>query len=158
MLIYRFPNQEITKKNGGFAKIKTFPKNGFVIQKFKGSDAFVFEEDEIQNSFTFLKNQHPLFTKNDYLKAGEKLVIALQNSEVKKTVLSRIHSQTFDTSKSLELFYLIEKEYPSAFVYCFSDPILGTWLGASPEILLTKEKDIFQTTALASTKNAEDCH
>ena len=56
MLIYRFPNQEITKKNGGFAKIKTFPKNGFVIQKFKGSDAYVFEEDEIQNSFTFLKN------------------------------------------------------------------------------------------------------
>ena len=79
------------------------------------------------------------------LQAGEKLVIALQNSEVKKTVLSRIHSQTFDTSKSLELFYLIEKEYPSAFVYCFSDPILGTWLGASPEILLKKEKDIFQT-------------
>ena len=59
-------------------------------------------------------------------------------------------------SKSLELFYLIEKEYPSAFVYCFSDPNLGTWLGASPEILLTKEKAIFQTTALASTKNADD--
>jgi isochorismate synthase len=156
MLIYRFPNQEITKKNGGFVKIKTFPKNGFVIQKFKGSDAYIFEEDETQNSFTFLKNQHQLFTKNDYLQAGEKLVIALQNSEVKKTVLSRIHSQTFDTSKLLELFYLIEKEYPSAFVYCFSDPILGTWLGASPEILLTKEKDIFQTTALASTKNADD--
>jgi isochorismate synthase len=156
MLIYRFPNQEITKKNGRFAKIKTFPKNGFVIQKFKGSDAYVFEEDETQNSFTFLKNQHQLFTKNDYLLVGEKLLHALKTTEVKKTVLSRIHSQTFDTSKSLELFYLIEKEYPSAFVYCFSDPILGTWLGASPEILLKKEKDIFQTTALASTKNADD--
>ena len=156
MLIYRFPNQEITKKNGGFVKIKNFPKNGFVIQKFKGSDAYVFEEDETQNSFTFLKNKAPLFTKKDYLKAGKKLVIALQNSKVKKTVLSRIHSQTFDTSKSLELFYHLEREYPSAFVYCFSDPILGTWLGASPEILLTKEKDIFQTTALASTKNADD--
>jgi len=92
MLIYRFPNQEITKKNGGFTKIKTFPKNGFVIQKFKGSDAYVFEEDETQDSFTFLKSQQPLCTKNDYLQAGEKLVIALQNSEVKKTVLSRIHS------------------------------------------------------------------
>ena len=156
MLIYRFPKQEITRKNGGFAKIKTFPKNGFVIQKFKGSDAYVFEEDETQNSFTFLKNQAPLFTKKDYLLVGEKLLHTLKTKEVKKTVLSRIHSQTFDTSKSLELFYLIEKEYPSAFVYCFSDPILGTWLGASPEILLKKEKDIFQTTALASTKNADD--
>jgi isochorismate synthase len=156
MLIYRFPNQEITKKNGGFVKIKNFPKNGFVIQKFKGSDAYVFEEDETQNSFTFLKNQAPLFTKKDYLLVGEKLLHTLKTKEVKKTVLSRIHSQTFDTSKSLELFYLIEKEYPSAFVYCFSDPILGTWLGASPEILLKKEKDIFQTTALASTKNADD--
>jgi hypothetical protein len=84
MLIYRFPNQKITKKNGGFAKIKTFPKNGFVIQKFKGSNAYVFEEDETQNSFTFLKSQQPLCTKNDYLQAGEKLVITLQNSEVKK--------------------------------------------------------------------------
>lgn len=156
MLVYRFPKQEITKKNGAFKKTKSFPKNGFVIQKFKGSDAYVFEEDKTQNSFTFLKNQAPIFTKNNYLQAGEKLVIALQNSEVKKTVLSRIHSQTFDTSKSLELFHLIEKEYPSAFVYCFSDSILGTWLGASPEILLTKEKGIFQTTALASTKNADD--
>ena len=156
MLIYRFPKQEITRKNGGFAKIKTFPKNGFVIQKFKGSDAYVFEEDDTQNSFTFLKNQAPLFTKKDYLLVGEKLLHTLKTKEVKKTVLSRIHSQTFDTSKSLELFYLIEKEYPSAFVYCFSDPILGTWLGASPEILLKKEKDIFQTTALASTKNADD--
>ena len=156
MLIYRFPKQEITKKNGRFAKIKTFPKNGFVIQKFKGSDAYVFEEDETQNSFTFLKNQAPLFTKKDYLLVGEKLLHTLKTKEVKKTVLSRIHSQTFDTSKSLELFYLIEKEYPSAFVYCFSDTILGTWLGASPEILLKKEKDIFQTTALASTKNADD--
>ena len=119
MLIYRFPKQEITRKNGGFAKIKTFPKNGFVIQKFKGSDAYVFEEDETQNSFTFLKNQAPLFTKKDYLLVGEKLLHALKTTEVKKTVLSRIHSQTFDTSKSLELFYLIEKEYPSAFVYCF---------------------------------------
>ena len=60
MLIYRFPNQEITKKNGGFAKIKTFPKNGFLIQKFKGSDTYVFEEAETQNSFTFLKNQRKL--------------------------------------------------------------------------------------------------
>ena len=156
MLIYRFPNQEITKKNGRFTKIKTFPKNGFLIQKFKGSEAYVFEEDETQNSFTFLKNQAPLFTKKDYLLVGEKLLHALKTTEVEKTVLSRILSETFDTSKTLELFHLIEKEYPSAFVYCFSDPILGTWLGASPEILLTKEKDIFQTTALASTKNADD--
>ena len=33
----RFPNQEITKKNGGFAKIKTFPKNGFVYARISSS-------------------------------------------------------------------------------------------------------------------------
>lgn len=156
MLIYRFPNQEITKKNGAFIKIKSFPKNGFVLRKFKGDETYIFIEDETQNSFTFLENKNPLCTKKDYLLAGEKLLRALQTSEVKKTVLSRILSKTFDTSKTLELFHLLEKEYPSAFVYCFSDPILGTWIGASPEILLKKEKDIFQTSALASTKKSND--
>jgi isochorismate synthase len=37
-------------------------------------------------------------------------------------------------------------------VYCFQDPILGTWLGASPEKLLTVENNQATTVSLAGTR------
>lgn len=48
--------------------------------------------------------------------------------------------------------------YPEAFVFLFSTPVTGTWIGASPELLLRKEGDFISTMALAGTRrsSAED--
>ncbi len=42
--------------------------------------------------------------------------------------------------------------YPEAFVFMFSTPETGTWIGASPELLLSKEGDFLSTMALAGTR------
>ncbi len=156
MLIYRFPHLEVVEKKGVFQKIDSFPKSGFIISKFTGNESYIFIEDNENSALYFSENKNPLSTKKDYFEAGEKLLHELKTTAVKKTVLSRILSQTFNEQKTISLFHLLEKEYPNAFVYCFSDPILGTWIGASPEVLLKKEKGIFKTTALASTKKVND--
>lgn len=44
--------------------------------------------------------------------------------------------------------------YPDAFVFMFSTPMSGTWIGASPELLLLSEGTSISTMALAGTKPA----
>ena len=42
--------------------------------------------------------------------------------------------------------------YPEAFVFLFSTPTTGSWIGASPELLLRKEGDFLSTMSLAGTR------
>lgn len=47
------------------------------------------------------------------------------------------------------------REYPDAFVFCFSTPLTGCWIGASPELLLRSGTDgSVETMALAGTRPA----
>lgn len=57
----------------------------------------------------------------------------------------------FDLVKSFEA--LLEK-YPNAFVNFFHLPGIGTWMGASPEILIETKGDYFHTMSLAGTQPA----
>ncbi len=53
----------------------------------------------------------------------------------------------------LKLFDKLCEAYPGTFVYLVTTPETGTWIGASPEILLKIGADkIFRTTALAGTQ------
>lgn len=42
--------------------------------------------------------------------------------------------------------------YPNAFVFCFSTPVTGCWIGASPELLLDANGNQLTTMALAGTR------
>ena len=53
----------------------------------------------------------------------------------------------------VSLFERLEVAYPDAFISLVSTPQTGTWIGASPELLVEVDKDnIFRTVALAGTK------
>jgi len=45
------------------------------------------------------------------------------------------------------------KAYPDAFVYLFHSLKTGTWLGSSPELILSGKDGNWQTVAMAGTKN-----
>ena len=45
--------------------------------------------------------------------------------------------------------------YPNSFVNFFHIPTIGTWIGASPEILIETKEDIFYTMSLAGTQPAK---
>ncbi len=53
-----------------------------------------------------------------------------------------------------ESFMNLREKRPDAFVFLFHSPQTGTWLGASPELLLSLNGNEFRTVALAGTRPA----
>lgn len=51
-------------------------------------------------------------------------------------------------------FSELSKRHPDAFVFCFSTPQTGCWIGASPELLLESHQNKLVTMALAGTRAA----
>jgi len=94
-------------------------------------------------------------TEAEYLETAEKFINAV-SSDFKKLVLSR--TKTLKTTKNdvFELFKILDKKYRNAFVYLINHPHCGCWIGASPEVLLVKEKSFASTTALAGTQLIKD--
>lgn len=58
----------------------------------------------------------------------------------------------FDLGKT---FLKLIDSYPNSFVNFFHIPTVGTWLGASPEVLIETKGDFFYTMALAGTQAAK---
>lgn len=58
-----------------------------------------------------------------------------------------------DSFDCIEAFQKLCAAYPNAMVSCISIPSVGTWLGATPELLVSVEnQSIFRTVALAGTQ------
>lgn len=76
---------------------------------------------------------------------------AIASGRFAKLVLARTSRQTLPTDDLDTLFRHYCSAYPRAMVMLFSTPQTGTWLMATPEILLDKEKSLYHTMALAGT-------
>jgi isochorismate synthase len=63
---------------------------------------------------------------------------------------------SFNSDKSRDLFERLCDEYPNAFCYLLSSEKVGTWIGASPELLLQQQGMICRTVALASTHPSDE--
>jgi len=155
MLLYRFPGQAIVSKNGYFKEIQDVVFQGFIISDFNNKSRFIFTESE--ESFTNTQEQHPPFciSKEAYLVQAAQIVSLLQESSMEKLVYSRVKSASISISGS-ELFNRLEASYPNAFVYYFQDPMLGEWIGATPEVLIKGANNSFESMSLAGTKKADD--
>lgn len=80
----------------------------------------------------------------------------LSRGEFQKIVLARRHNMRCDTYISPEvLFRRACRMYPRMFVALVSTPFTGTWLMATPEILLEGRDRQWQTMALAGTMALE---
>ena len=88
---------------------------------------------------------------DSYAKDFSKFHNALANGDFEKLVLARNYESELTNNNLQDLFNDICQEYPRAMVMLFDTPQSGTWLIASPEILIDKEKNTFRTMALAGT-------
>lgn len=72
----------------------------------------------------------------------------------KKIIASKVivKSGRIDIKKSFESLC---KAFPQAFIFYFSTPQTGTWIGASPELLLKCKNSDISTFALAGTRPAD---
>ena len=81
---------------------------------------------------------------------------AFSATGVQKLVLARSADIGHDGINPARLFTRACERYPDAFVTLFSAPQCGTWLIATPEVLLAQEGDRWHTMALAGTMHCSD--
>ena len=96
----------------------------------------------------------PATTEADYRRLVQRGVAAIEAREVVKVVSSRVaHRPLPPGFDPLVAFQELSRQYERAFVSLVSIPGVGTWLGASPEVLAEVTADgHFHTVALAGTQ------
>ncbi|MCS4433562.1 chorismate-binding protein [Aquiflexum gelatinilyticum] len=113
---------------------------------------------KIRKIITAIGAQNEVFqetSKDDFMDLVEKGIRSIEDGKLHKIVPARIKkiklNPEFDLIKS---FNLLVRSYPNAFVNFFHIPEVGTWIGASPEILIQTQGDEFYTMSLAGTQKA----
>jgi isochorismate synthase len=154
-LKYRLPNQEIVEKIGAFWPVQfSEVTEGFVVSNFDKSEAYVFMEGSI--SLSHLPTEKPrCYSQQEYLERATRFIDEIQSQGLSKAIFSRIRSHQSQKTTD-EVFAELTEKYPAAFVYLISSECFGTWIGATPEILISCDRQKGETVALAGTKKSED--
>ncbi len=93
--------------------------------------------------------------KEHFIRLVQKGIAAIEAGLMEKVVparTKRIHiPDDFDLGRT---FLDMIQAYPNSFVNLFHIPQVGTWIGATPEVLIETKGDKFYTMALAGTQAA----
>lgn len=93
------------------------------------------------------------FSQEEYYAYLEAIKRHIDGDESKKVVASR--RLTVDCAVDpAALFGKLCHAYPNAFVFLVSLPQYGTWIGASPELLIRSRDGLLESMALAGTRAA----
>jgi isochorismate synthase len=124
-----------------------------------------YSEEEIKQAES--KKNHPdfdteqknfgLYNEMLFAEMVSNAINQIENGEVQKVVLSRTKNVTLpDTFEVIEAFQKLCVAYPNAFISLVYLPEYQCfWLGATPEILVSMDKDgKFKTMSLAGTQSA----
>ncbi len=96
---------------------------------------------------------HNATSYEQYCQTFTNFTAPLREGTLQKIVLSRQASVNLNTGIDFEeLFRLACDRYPRTFVYLCHTPQTGTWLGATPELLLSGNDKEWHTIALAGTQ------
>lgn len=120
-------------------------------------DSFFHRLDNLEQTPSYHKNAS---TKTavlpDYEEYVDKCVNAIKSEQVQKVVPARYVEiglkADFDV---IDQFMKLGKTYPNAFISLTSIPGTGTWMGATPEVLIEQHGDVFKTVALAATQKRD---
>lgn len=132
----------------------------FVISPFAQQNrAFIIKPDELKEwigeTFDLIYNYDPQEsgTRNEYIHYVQHAVDTLiSHSDIHKFVAARVKNMDKPSGfDAFDFFTKLTRNYPSAFTYLLTSKITGTWLGASPELLLHHQNLVLSTVALAGT-------
>lgn len=88
-----------------------------------------------------------------YSEQFKEMKAALDNGEVQKVILSRnIQVNHAITNEIPEIFTRLLQQYPKAFTYLVASRQTGIWMGASPELLFSRQDGMCTTVSLAGTR------
>lgn len=87
----------------------------------------------------------------NYKEAFHKFHSAVVEGQFAKLVLSRKEERNISTTDYESLFHKACRMYPRMMIILVSTPVTGTWLVATPEILIERNGINYRTMALAGT-------
>lgn len=92
--------------------------------------------------------------KERFVKATYKGIESIAQGELKKVVFARKgHIELKPDFNLVDYYIKLCVAYPHSFVSLVMSPLSGIWIGASPEIIVSVDKDsVFKTVSLAATK------
>lgn len=164
-LAYQFPNETIKIFNGEWieGELENLPDDCFFITDFTKDKMFYFkigqEVDRIDLSKLTFKNEESVFVANQkaYLNGLQYFIDGFELFGIEKAIFSRVKLVLKEDATELDaVFRRLASTYQSqALVYLVSDEQFGTWMGATPEILLSGNIDKIHSMALAGTKRSE---
>jgi len=134
-----------------------FEINGEEIKELTSGDLLSNLPDSQQNIFYQGPGNASTSEKENFLQLVSDCKMFIESGEVEKVVASRSRRITLSGKQDpIALFQILSKTYPNAMVSLVSTPEAGTWLGATPEQLITIDKqNIFRTVALAGTRKVD---
>jgi len=91
-------------------------------------------------------------TKEEYIHTVEEAVVTIRESDLSKVIVSRQIPVDRPTRSLESIFHDLHNQTPNAFTYLINLPATGTWMGATPEVLLRSEGRSFETVSLAGTQ------
>ena len=94
--------------------------------------------------------------KAEYMAAFGKAMDALKSGTLHKVVLSRTEVEQVPGISPAETFWRACDAYPQMMVCLFHSPQTGTWLSATPELLLSGGAGGWRTVALAGTMPVQE--
>jgi len=139
------PLDQQTDQIESIKELKSNTENAQVIRK-----TFVNPEEKLSSG------NFKACTKKDFVSLVQKGIEVVKSGQLNKIVPARLKkknlSEEFDLVRSIKsLVYT----YPNAFINFFHIPGIGTWLGASPEVLIQTKGHEFYTMSLAGTQKAK---
>ncbi len=167
-VVYRKPKKKIVnailQKDDAIYNLKDFKNTGFIFAPFDSkNEIIVTPVDQIISAEYHVKESQKQdvirdvsqdFQKKEHLQLIEKGISTINKGVFEKVVLSR--SLKIDCEQNpLAIFRRLLVHYENAFVYLWHHPKIGTWLGATPEILVHLENKQLTTMSLAGTQKYE---
>ncbi len=128
------------------------------IVDFKSNERVNFpaESNNYKNDWNYYStNKEQLTTsKESYISSVKKGIKTIESTDLVKVVPTKIKLHNLSQDFSLaNAFVNLCEQYPSAFISIVSTKEFGTWLTATPELLINvDENGIFETMALAGTQ------
>ena len=157
VLHYRIPGHELVTCHGQFHPIPMDETpRGFIVSNADGEKRFVFKTNPARPFVVQSQNPPHQAKKSEYIMAVDRITEGIHNSKLKKVVYSRVIKRPLKQSKRFYYFERLMQTYPQAFVYYFEDENLGSWVGATPEILVRRIESHCFVMSLAGTKKANE--
>lgn len=131
----------------GFVISMFAPPGNFITIPWKGKSC---KDTEYSSTYSFPKSSTTFEQYSEEIKSIKR---NLEDIEHGKTVAARVIVETGNVDLGAT-FYNMCRLYPTAFVFCFSTPLTGCWIGASPETVVQSHNGALSAMALAGTRAA----